>query len=62
VTLSFNDRLSLESFRSDERIVDLYLSNAWGKRSLERDALRMKLSNADERGSIPDDMFTQVDI
>lgn len=62
VTLKFSDRASFDAFIKDEQFIDTYLANAWGRRPLTRDALRVKPSRSDERGTIPRDMFAEVGI
>jgi len=59
VSFDFKDRESLAAFQRDEQFIDTYLANAWGRRSLTRDALRVK-PNRDGRGTIPQDMFADL--
>jgi hypothetical protein len=60
VILKFRDRASMEAFSNDREFADVYLANAWGKRAMNRDSLRTSPPNADDRGTIPGDMFAHV--
>jgi hypothetical protein len=60
VTLRFCDPESLSTFLKDDHFVDVYLANAWGRRALTREALRVKSPVGEAHEVIPSDLFVEV--